>query len=310
MSTIPAPAVPRASASRGSGWIARIVTGLLGLVLTPISLLLISWGGSAWQNHVLRNPWAFSVSEFLALPRAWLYVAVLAAGLLLLAAVVLSGPMSSAGLLAGGATGLISLLFLAVPALTFALARVLPGTWSLAAATSLSHGLPLSVGMLLGGMGIALVLARRGSRTHVALRLVGVLLVPLVLLVAAALLSQGLAMGPMLALRTFDASFRVLPLLLILAGAVLLVSAAAVTRWSPFALLLPALALLLLSASMLLPATIMPLTSLAARLEAGAIPMYATLGGAGLALAVVMAAHTLVIAVVRRGTARAEAARS
>lgn len=87
----------------GSRLIVRLLTVVYALVVTPLAIELLSYGGTAWMRYYystgFSNP---SLTEVLAGPAGMRIVLGLLSGALLLVSVVATGLASSAGLLAGG----------------------------------------------------------------------------------------------------------------------------------------------------------------------------------------------------------------
>lgn len=293
------PAVHRASAAAGSGTVARVLTILYALVITPIATGLLAYGGSSWRQVLMAYGNVGDVlTRALESPMGMRIIVGVGLGLLLLATVVATGIASSAGLLAAGALGLVSVAISAVPSLVFPLYEHRPSALPLEVLDGFVYGLPLVLHVLIGGLGLALMMARRRPGAPLAVSLLGLLLIPVLLLLAAVLLSRGLGIGMLTAVRILSAQEPLTTLLLIVLGSILLVGAAAASRWSPYALIAPAIALVLATLVVAAP-TLVPLPPSIWSSPSGQAMISFLIPGGGFAAAVVLLVHTVVLAIVR-----------
>ncbi|MEV6901397.1 hypothetical protein [Amycolatopsis sp. NPDC051372] len=135
--------------------LARVFSGLLGLVLTPVALGLLAAGGYRQQMIVM---------EAFAARRDALGIALMAAGAILLLGVAALGAWSSSGPLLGGLVWgvLPGVIALAMPEWGFDLLNGLPhGGLSFGLTSWLFSGALLAAGFLLVGTGLATTVARR-----------------------------------------------------------------------------------------------------------------------------------------------------
>lgn len=218
----------------------RVITGAIGLIVTPVAVALVVAGG----DHFTRLYSSFGGAPTLAQSVGPTLMFVV--GVLLLVGVVVTGLWSSAGLLAAGVTGLLPLAAVIFPALTIWIWGVLPGSEIFA--NGMVSGQPLIIPAVLGAMGLALLLVRRlPLRTNVTPSILGYLIAPVALTLSAWLMTVGLAIGPMRALQTFRLDSDPVAILTILGALVLLIGGIVVVRWSPAALVAPAVALLIVA---------------------------------------------------------------
>lgn len=296
----PAAVLPR----HGSGLVARILTVVYALVVTPIATGLLAYGGSALGNYAMSRGYIdASLAQLLTGTAGARVIIGVGLGILLLASVVATGVVSSAGLLAVGGLGLISAVISAVPGLALQIYQQLSPTVPTEVLQGISYGLPLVLHPLLGGLGLGLVIARRRPAPHLVSSLLGLLLVPAGLLIAALMLFQGHAAGLNVALMTFSTHIHPLNAVLVVLGALLLYLAAAASRWSPYALVIPAIVLLLASVGSLL-FTIDLIPPAVWNSQAGQAAMTLLFVGGGFAAAAVMLVHTAVLAIVRARSRR------
>ncbi|MFF5625213.1 hypothetical protein ACFY5A_07575 [Microbacterium sp. NPDC012755] len=229
---------------RRSSMPARIITALFAVVVAPIGAGLLSAGGRAWY-YTFTAFGGFDTSRLLG------PVLLQAVGILLLLAVVATGFWSSAGLLTVGILALASLVFAIFPSLLLSMYQApLPQEW----VDGIVYGIPLALFLAFGAMGLVLLLARRSpARPRMAMNIVGLVAAPVLLTVGIGLLAFGISRGMLVALQQyrFDVSFDAIAA--VLSGAVLVVAGVMTTRWSPFALLLPAVVLLVLTPLSLSP---------------------------------------------------------
>lgn len=170
----------------------------------------------------------------------------------------------------------------------------------------LIYGLPQVLQVLIGGCGLALAIAARRPAGHLVATVAGIVLIPLVLLLGAGLFLAGLAHGAVQAMQTLELELVPLAAVLVLAGAVLLWLGGVTSTWSRYALVVPAL-LLILATFAVHTAPVRQLPGLWSSPTGSATLSFLSVGG-GLAAAVVMLAHTVVLAVVHaRARRRVEA---
>jgi hypothetical protein len=304
--TAPGPTAPDRTASpvapargrAGSSLLARVLTIAYALVITPIATGLLSYGGSGWLQYVMVNWSAISLGDFFSSPAAVPVVLGLVIGLLLLLSVVATGFASSAGLLAVGVMSLVSITLAVVPSLLFPLYGALPSQEFFAVADGFVVGLPLVLHVLIGGLGLALVLARSRPEPHLALSMIGIPVVPIVLLAGLGLAVAGLARGTGTAVMTLQPAIDPLAIVLVAAGSLLIVLAAAATGWSPYALVIPALLLVAVSLMLLAPGGYGVLGPLWSTRTGATASRFLYVGG-GLSAALVMLFHVVVLSVVR-----------
>src|SRR5699024_9671690 len=157
----------------GSGALARLFTVLYALIVTPVATGLIVYGGMPWQQYLLMRATGLEeLLQFLLSP----------SGLPLLGSVVATGLASSAGLLSVSLLSLLPLSLSIVPQLLISLFEVLPEVLRPASYGIFAQGVALVLYPVLGGMGLALVIARRRPRPHLAVSLPGVVALPVMLL--------------------------------------------------------------------------------------------------------------------------------
>jgi hypothetical protein len=132
----------------------RLLSGILGLVLTPIALGLLSYGGLREQ----RNEMAMTLTH-----RDAPAIALLAGGAILLLVVAALGAWSSTGPLLGGLVWgvLPGVVGLAKPEWDLELLRRLPFDLMSGASSWLFSGGLIAAGFLLVGTGLAATLVRR-----------------------------------------------------------------------------------------------------------------------------------------------------
>lgn len=214
----------------------RVITAAIGLIVTPIAIGLLSSGGWGW--YAASGSYGGLDISRLAGPTA-----LQAAAIVLLVAVVLTGLWSSAGLLAAGVLSLFPIVFALFPSVVVSAYRLpVPRAWM----DGISYGVPLVLLPVLGGMGLALWSARHHPRVSGALQAIGLVVAPLLLLGGGWLLSLSVARS-MVALQRFQLGLAADAAAYAIGGVVLVVAGIFLTRWSPFALLLPALALLIIT---------------------------------------------------------------
>lgn len=298
---------PRGSAARrpraASSAVARVLTVVYAVVVAPIATALIAYGGTRWLRYVSERWTEFSVGEFLDSPGAAPIVLGLVVGLLLLISVVATGFASSAGMLAVGLLGVVSIVLSLVPELLLAVQREVPPMIPQDVLDGLLHGLPLVLHTLIGGLGLALAVARRRPDPPLSAAVAGIVAVPVVLLAGMVLLLGGAAIGAAPTGGTSPAEVVPAAVALVLAGALLVWVGAAASRWSPYGLIVPALLLLAASLMILSPATASMVPAWLSDSRVGTAAMtFLTVGG-GVAAALVLL-FDLVVLLLVRGRAR------
>lgn len=213
---------------------ARLITSVIALVLTPIALILLSVGG---QTMVLTFFAYGGVGDVTSLIGPLLLQIL---GLALLILVVLTGIWSSAGLIAIGIFTIVPLIVGVFPVTLSWLYGIAPQQW----VDGLVYGVPLVVLAALGAMGLVLTLVRRDPRPKgAALGVIGLVVTPLLLAAGAWAITWGIAEGTLSALQRFQFDVRLGPAFAVVIGTLLVIAGITVTRWSRFALVLPALVL-------------------------------------------------------------------
>ncbi|WP_435749070.1 hypothetical protein [Microbacterium sp. PMB16] len=280
-------------AMRRSSTLARLITVIIAVVITPVAVGLLASGGTKWLMTYFE--YGSSGDGFGPLLMPTLLQAL---GILLLVAVVLTGVWSSAGLLAVGALALVPLAFALFPALLLesyrVLGPVLPREWI----DGLTYGIPLIFFPALGAMGIVLAnVRRRPERPATVLSILGLVAAPILLVAGICLLAWGIARGQFTALQQFRFEFLPDAAAAVLVGTLLAIAGVFVTRWSTFALVLPAVALIVLSLLILVPDVIFS--------TLGGIPMIGrtlpqlVILGVGTAIALIYLVFTVVVLRVR-----------
>ena len=229
--------------------LARLITIVIAVIVSPIAVTLLTAGGRYWQFGFFRyadeGP---DLGEFVG------PVLLQLLGILLLAAVVFTGIWSSAGLLATGALGAVPLALALVPALFVEVYRVLPRGIGEPVGDALSFGVPLFLLPALGAMGIAVALLRRRPEAPGGvLPIVALIGTPVLLLAGAALAAWGHGAGTLRALVEFRFDVNPPAALALLGGLALVGAGIVLSRWAPLALLLPAVALMAASLLAVLP---------------------------------------------------------
>ena len=219
----------RGSRSGGGSVVARVVSSLIGLILTvPALLMVIAGGGRAYQQ-ILQE--ARTDSDIGAILLA-------VAGLVLLIVVVLSGLLSAAGPLVGGViVTAAGLAFLLDPSLVEQASRALPGfgrTGVITLSLWCQSGLLLAVGVTLLASALARVIASRsGAARSRGVRAVVSIIVAVVATMGGLAL---LVVGSTALLRSagsYGARSLDTPSLLILLGGCLVLGGVALTAaWS------------------------------------------------------------------------------
>lgn len=279
---------------RGSRTLARLITVVIAVIVTPVAVGLLSSGGTSWLMTYFQYGGARDGFGSLMMPTL-----LQALGILLLIAVVLTGIWSSAGLIAAGVMAVVPLLLALLPALLLEsyrmLGPILPREWL----DGLTYGIPLVLLPALGAMGIVLAIVRhRPQRTATGLSIIGLVAAPVLLAAGIWLLSWGIARGQFTALQQFRFDFLPDAAAAVLLGTLLSVAGVFATRWSTFALVLPAAVLLLLGLLVLVPDAVFMMV--------GRIPMVGRtlpqllILGVGTAVALVYLAFTAVLLRVRK----------
>ncbi|GAA1234905.1 hypothetical protein GCM10009588_10500 [Microbacterium phyllosphaerae] len=269
---------------------ARLITIVIALVLTPIALILLSLGGQT----VTLTFFAYGFDGDFAPLVGPLLLQTL--GLVLLVLVVLTGIWSSAGLIAVGLLSVAPLIVAVFPVTLSWLIRIAPREWG----DGLIYGVPLVVLTALGTMGLVLALVRRDPRPKgAALSVIGIIAASVLLAGGAWAIVWGIGDGVLFALQRFQFDIRPGASLAVFAGILLVVAGIAVTRWSPFALTLPAV--VLLAASIMLvaaPDVVFPMLLQLPRGMNTVLPTLLLYGG-GAAAGVLYLAFTAVLLRVR-----------
>lgn len=275
---------------RRSSLTARLITIVIALALTPVALILLSLGGQT----VTLTFFAYGFDGDFAPLVGPLLLQTL--GLVLLVLVVLTGIWSSAGLIAMGLLSVVPLIVAVFPVTLSWLIRIAPREWG----DGLIYGVPLVVLAILGTMGLVLALVRRDSRPKgAALSVIGIIAAPVLLAGGAWAIVWGIGDGVLFALQRFQFDIRPGASLAVFAGTLLVVAGIAVTRWSPFALILPAVVLLVASIMLLAaPDAVFPMLLQLPRGMNTVVPTVLLYGG-GAAAGVLYLAFTAVLLRVR-----------
>lgn len=280
-----------------SSTFARLTAILLAIIVTPIGTALLGSGGSAWRVEMEEARASEAGFDIVAtLGPAGLQLL----GIVLLAGVVLTGLWSSSGLLAVGVLGIIALVLSVMPAVQMEVVRVvtlvIPVTWY----ASIATGLPPVLYAVMGAMGVVLYGSRRRPASRgTASAVVGLILAPLLLFLGGGTIAWGLGSGQIRAAQAFEYAFDPVVAIAVIIGFIVIVAAVGLTRWSPWALVIPAVALLAISIAMAFPQP--------HAFVVGSLPfevmaptsMFFVLGG-GAAVAVISLAFTPVLLKVRR----------
>ena len=304
------PSTATTTARAGSGPIARLLTVVYALVVTPVATTLVVYGAMPWHQHVLmRNVPLDQLLEYLFSSRGMPPFLALLGGLLLLVSVVATGLASSAGLLSVSVLALFPLGLLAWPQLPVLLHERVPDFLFQAVFGLLAQGVPLLLFPVMGGLGLALVIARRRPRPPVALSVIGAVLVPVIMLAATLLAMHAVVVASTSYMTTFGAEgVPVSAMLTAVLGVVLLWMCGAATGASPYAQILPALVTLAATAALFVPGVLMMLPGVVYSRVGGTTMSVLAMGG-GAALGLVLLTHTAVqLAVSSRARRRAQAA--
>ena len=304
------PSTATTTARAGSGPIARLLTVVYALVVTPVATTLVVYGAMPWHQHVLmRNVPLDQLLAYLFSSRGLPSFLVLLGGLLLLVSVVATGLASSAGLLSVSVLALFPLGLLAWPQLPVLVHEWLPDFLFQAVFVMLAQGVPMLLFPVMGGLGMALAIARRRPRPPVALSVIGAVLVPVIMLAATLLAMHAVVVASTSYMATFGAEgVPVSAMLTAALGVVLLWLCGAATGASPYAQILPALVTLAATAALFVPGVLMMLPGVVYSRVGGTTMSVLAMGG-GAALGLVLLAHTAVqLAVSSRARRRAQAA--
>lgn len=285
---------------RASTSTARIITAVIGLIAAPIGLGLLAEGGGRWQFALVAANSGMDIGGGLAVPLIQMTI-----GILLLVGVVVTGIWSSAGLLTAGALGLIAIILAIAPALTMGLYRLFANSGTSGWFDALMMGLPLYILPTFGGLGLALMALRRHPAPLPVGGVIGGLIgIPLALLAGGWVLAWG--NGVVYRLLAQQLRFEVPPLALLalIGGTLLVVGALAAVRWSPYALVLPAVVLLVFTVlQAAAPQVAFPLLRPLGMDAIGVITQVLTVGVSA-ALVAIYFAFTATAAIVRHRTVR------
>lgn len=283
---------------RRSSSSARLITILIAVVLTPVALGLLATGGTPWLMAVFRYA---SPGPDLGVLAGPMLLQVLAIAMLVV--VVLTGIWSSAGLIAVGILSIVPVLIALAPGLLVPVYRLpLPREWI----DGLSYGIPLLIMPTLGMMGVVLAAVRRRPEPRgIGLGIAGYVLAPLLLAGGAWLVLWGVGRGMRLALQQFRFDFVPEAFVAVIGGLLLVLAGIAATRWSPFALLLPATVLIVLTAVAVFPSASSSLFVALPRELLASLPTVLLIGG-GMAAAIVFVTFTVTLARVRSRARLAE----
>lgn len=274
---------------------ARIITALIGVIVTPIALRLISGGGL--KIYQIINMFGYTPVDLGELVGP---VTLQLVGLVLLVAVVATGLWSSAGLIAAGVLALVALSFALAPGLLLELYHVLPAFIPHEWLDGIFYGLPLAVYAVLGAMGLTLMMVRRSTRdVGGGVAVGGLFAAPVLLAIGGWLLVWGISEGQMQAVVNFDTSFNPLIALVVIASVAFTVAGIGVSRWSPWALVIPALVLLVISLVYVLTMSVPEFRSLIP-FDLLRIAMPFVIVGGAVAVAVPQLTFTAVLVISRR----------
>lgn len=276
-----------------SSRISRIVTTVIALIATPVGLLIVLAGGEQWAR--LGGLSGRAPLEALVAPTA-----LVLAGALVLVGVVATGVWSSAGLLAVGVSSIVPVVVSLFPGVMVHLR--LGSRMLFPLMTGFAYGHFLLIGLLFGAMGLVLHQVRRGVRTGAGATVAGLIAAPLLVLSGTGLLLTGIARGTMRYAQMMRAEFDMIVVLSIILGAAVLVAGVLAARWSRFALILPAVLLL---GSVVVMASPRLLLSGSLPLEVRNSLYTLIITGGTLMLGIVLAAFTVVLAIVHGRAASA-----
>lgn len=286
-----------------SSALARIATTLVTLLAVPVALLALSAGGVPWMQVVMRRmPLEAALPQVLPMSIGWL-----ALGVVLLVVVGLLGIWSSAGLLVSCIYAVLFTVAVLVPRLTvqltLPLSEALPGRLGIDGSYGLYYGVPALVTIVLPVMGAVLAHARRRPVRSLPLSVVGTILSPVLLFAGTLLMVGGVATGLTIQLQTFQLTPQLGPGVAVLIGAVLIVLGVALAGVAPYALIVPGIGAIGLTALFL---TALPYEVAGAGGIGGLRTMNvvsalhgALITGAGLGLATLFLTFTVAVVVVR-----------
>lgn len=272
--------------------LARTITVIIAVVLAPLGVGLLIAGGRVWMLTVFQyGRGGYDIGD-IAGPTA-----LQGLGILLLIGVVATGLWSSAGLIAAGVVGLLPVVLALFPAALMGIQRVV--RVPLEMLDGIIYGAPLALLPALGAMGLALAMARRRPEpTGAGPAIAGGILSPVLLATGAALLVWGVGTGMLRAYQRFEMDVQPVAAAAVLGGVLLVVAGIGATRWSPLALLVPAVALLVLNGLVLLPDVLFPALAALPREVSYATPAL-LLFGTGTAAAFLYLSYTFVLMRVR-----------
>lgn len=241
----------------------HVIAVMVALTSTLVGLgLVVEGSGQVWQ--------AFARLDF-SMSSTTVGFLLQLAGIIFITVAALTGIWSSAGLITVSIIGLGALALSAMPLAAATLLQsveVLSTHWY----SALFSGLPQFVCLALGAMGFAVMLQRRahprskrssgGNGGVIAGHIVGIVLAPLLTVGGVVLTLRGIEANRIAALTYMESFTDPGANALIIGGAALFTVGVFLVRWSPFALLLPALitfvAAILIYASPNLPFTLIP----------------------------------------------------
>ncbi|MBT2495383.1 hypothetical protein J7E45_07170 [Microbacterium sp. ISL-59] len=277
-----------------SGTSARLITVIIAVVVAPFGAGLIATGGSSWV--FAYGQYALEDVDLGRFAMSFLLQAV---GILLLLLVAMTGIWSSAGLIAVGVLALVPLVISLFPALLLEAYRLGAGILPVEWLDGLAYGLPLILLPVLGTMGLVLAMVRRRPEaTGAGLAIGGLIVAPVLLLAGVLLLSWGLGRTSIVALQQYRFDFVPEAAAAVLIGTLAIIAGVFVTRWSRFALVLPALALLVVSALVFAPRVLLPALSLLPMEGSRPLSRLILVGG-GTAAAILYLGFTAVLTRVR-----------
>lgn len=279
---------------------ARLITILIAVVVTPFAVGLIATGGRTWVFTYAQYAMAEVDTVLFVMP-----LLLQAVGILLLLLVVLTGIWSSAGLIAVGVLALFPLACALFPALVLETFRLGPGLLPREWVEGLAYGLPLILLPVLGAMGVVLaIVRRRPARPGPGPATVGAIVAPVLLLTGALLASWGIGHGRLMTYQQEGGGLLPEAAVGVLIGTLLIVAGILATRWSAFALLLPALATLVASVLVFVPTVFLRLFS-ALPMEGTQTLLTLVLLGGGTAAALIYVTFTFVLVRVRQAASPA-----
>lgn len=273
----------------------HIIAALIAVIAGFGGLALSATGGMRiWDAYMRFDLGSERVTEGLLLQ---------ALGAVLLLVAVLTGRWSPVGLVLLGLTALGALVLSAFPTALLSVTPQLPAPFT-AGYQAIVVGAPQVIGGVIGAIGIVLLTRLRAhapTGSHrtgsVVGHIVGILVAPLLFLGGLLLLLRGLDSAGKSHLALMGVATDPFWMLALCSGFVLIVAAVLCAHWSPFSLLLPALATMALTLLVFLPELILPLTT---HLPT-ALPFFVF---AGLLTASALGAGTVVVLLQRVGPRR------